>query len=184
MREYLYIPLGGNRKGSMRMYFNLWVVFLISGFWHGASWNFIVWGIFHGSLLCLERLFFLKKMERVPGLIRLGFTFFLVMIGWVFFRTEDIGHSFSFLRQMLNFSSISIHTPPERIMIMDNWGKFIILFASVLCILPFFEKINNALLKLKAGHPKVTLVLCFILFFIATMKVGTASFSPFIYFRF
>jgi alginate O-acetyltransferase complex protein AlgI len=184
MREYLYIPLGGNRKGISRMYFNLWIVFLISGFWHGASWNFIVWGIFHGSLLCLERLFFLEKMERLPGFIRLGFTLFLVMVGWVFFRTDNIGHSFSFLGQMFNFSSISIHTPPERILIIDNWGIFIILFASVLCILPFFEKINNLLLKFKDNHPQFTLVLCFLLFFVATMKVGTASFSPFIYFRF
>jgi alginate O-acetyltransferase complex protein AlgI len=184
MREYLYIPLGGNRKGIPRMYFNLWVVFLISGFWHGASWNFIVWGIFHGSLLCLERLFFLKKTEWAPGFIRLILTLFLVMVGWVFFRTDNISHSFSFLRQMFNFSSISIHTPPERIIIMDNWGKFIILLASFLCILPFFEKINNMLLKLKTGYPKVILVICFILFFVAAVKVGTASFSPFIYFRF
>jgi alginate O-acetyltransferase complex protein AlgI len=184
MREYLYIPLGGNRKGTTRMYFNLWVVFLISGFWHGASWNFVVWGIFHGSLLCLERLYILKQMERLPNLIRLGITLFLVMIGWVFFRTDNIGHSFGFLRQMFNFSSISIHTPPERILLFDNWGIFIIFFASVLCILPFFEKINNALLKFKARHPQLNLILCFLLFFLATMKVGTASFSPFIYFRF
>jgi alginate O-acetyltransferase complex protein AlgI len=184
MREYLYIPLGGNRKGLPRMYFNLWVVFLISGFWHGASWNFVVWGIYHGSLLCLERLLFLKRIERVSGFIRWGLTLFLVMIGWIFFRTENIGHSFDFLGQMFNFSSIYIHTPPERIIVMDNWGKFIILLASFVCILPIFEEINNALLKFKTGHPKVSLVTCFILFFIAAMKVGTASFSPFIYFRF
>jgi alginate O-acetyltransferase complex protein AlgI len=184
MREYLYIPLGGNRKGLSRMYFNLWLVFLISGFWHGASWNFIVWGIFHGSLLCLERLALLKIMEKIPGFIRLCFTLFLVMAGWVFFRTDNIAHSFSFFEQMFNFSSISIHTPVERIILMDNWGRFIILLASFLCILPFFEKFNNMLLKFKDNHPKLDLVVCFIIFFVAAMKVGTASFSPFIYFRF
>jgi hypothetical protein len=67
---------------------------------------------------------------------------------------------------------------------MDNWGLFIMLFASALCILPFFEKINDVLSKFRDGHPKIALVSCFFLFFVATMKVGTASFSPFIYFQF
>ena len=184
MREYIYIPLGGNRKGLPRMYFNLWIVFLISGFWHGASWNFVVWGIYHGSLLCFERLVLLKRMERLSSFIRLVLNLFLVMIGWVFFRTENMAHAFDYLRQLFNFSSIAIHTPPDRIMSIDNFGKFIILLAIFVCILPFFDNFHNKLLKTAAGHPKINLFLCFILLYISMIKVGTASFSPFIYFRF
>jgi hypothetical protein len=106
------------------------------------------------------------------------------MVGFVFFRTETMGHSFEFLAQMFNFSSVSIHTQPDRIMVMDSWGKFILLLGSLMCILPFFDKPYGALQRLRAQHPKITLALCSILFFVAGMKVGTASFSPFIYFRF
>ncbi len=76
-REYLYIPLGGNRKGRARTYLNLWIVFLLSGFWHGAAWNFIFWGAYHGLLLCIERGGLLKRLERVPAGIRVAGTFFL-----------------------------------------------------------------------------------------------------------
>jgi alginate O-acetyltransferase complex protein AlgI len=184
MREYIYIPLGGNRKGLSRMYFNLWIVFLISGFWHGASWNFVVWGIYHGSLLCLERLALLKRMEKLPNFIRLMVNLFLVMAGWVFFRAETLSHAFSYLRQMFNFSSFSIHTQPERIMVINNFGKFIILLGIIVCILPFFEKSYNRLTRTAACRQKTALAACFLLFLFAVLKVGTASFSPFIYFRF
>jgi alginate O-acetyltransferase complex protein AlgI len=184
MREYMYIPLGGNRKGTARAYFNRWLVFLISGLWHGASWNFVVWGIYHGTLLCLEKLILLKKTERLPSAIKLICTMFFVMIGWVLFRANDMKSAFEFLRQMFDFSSINIHPQPSRILAIDNYGKFTILIAFLLSIVPIFRKLEDKLAEFKNKFRKITWVLYLMLFFVSILKVGTASLSPFIYFRF
>jgi alginate O-acetyltransferase complex protein AlgI len=185
MREYVYIPLGGNRRGKTRTYFNLWVVFLISGIWHGASWNFIIWGIYHGSLLCLEKTGFFRKISsQIPDFVKTVSTVFFVMIGWVFFRADNLKNAFGYLKQLFNLSSANIHTSPERIMVIDNYGKFIILIASLLCILPMINKPKNKITAMMAKHNNITLGLHFLLFFVSVIKVGTASFSPFIYFRF
>src|ERR1700751_3147654 len=88
MRDYLYIPLGGNKVSGVRLYFNLWVVFLISGFWHGAEWTFILWGAYHGFFLAVERLFLLKITAKIGVFLRVLFTFFTVLFGWVLFRAQ------------------------------------------------------------------------------------------------
>ena len=85
MKDYLYVPLGGNRVSKRRMYFNLWVVFLISGLWHGASWNFVIWGAYHGLFLVLDKMFLLKVLNKIGGFFSTIFTFITVMIGWVLF---------------------------------------------------------------------------------------------------
>ena len=104
MRDYLYIPLGGNRVSSKtRLYMNLWLVFIISGFWHGASWNFIVWGAFHGFFLILDRLFLLKVLEKAGKFLSTAFTFFVTIIGWVLFRIEDFRSIKVFLKKMFSF---------------------------------------------------------------------------------
>jgi alginate O-acetyltransferase complex protein AlgI len=181
MREYLYIPLGGNRKGVLRTYANQWIVFLISGLWHGANWNFVFWGIYHGSLLCIEKAA-LKHLKKIPGLIRMAFTFFLVCIGWVFFRADGFAAGSDYLKQMFNISSVKIHTPPGRIMVIDNRGIIIFIIACIICFVPVFDKkyLNSRGLV----HPKLKLVFCFLLFLLSALKIGTASISPFIYFRF
>lgn len=89
MRNYLYIPLGGNRLGTGRTYVNLVVVFLLSGLWHGASWNFVAWGAFHGAFLVLDRLFLERWLQAVPRGLAAAFTFFVAMLGWVVFRLES-----------------------------------------------------------------------------------------------
>ncbi|MEM9022100.1 MAG: MBOAT family protein, partial [Bacteroidota bacterium] len=98
MRDYLYIPLGGSRVSSpSRLYFNLWFVFLVSGLWHGASWNFVLWGAYHGLFLILDRLFLMKLYARIGRLPSVAITFFLVVIGWVFFRLEDLDQALAFI---------------------------------------------------------------------------------------
>lgn len=94
--RYVYIPLGGNRKGTVRTCVNVMIVFLLSGLWHGASWNFVFWGGCHGLLMVLERLF-KNKLERIPKLLRGGFTFLFVNVMWVFFRAADFGQAFELL---------------------------------------------------------------------------------------
>jgi alginate O-acetyltransferase complex protein AlgI len=104
MREYLYIPLGGNRVGIARLYFNLWIVFFLSGLWHGAAWNFLAWGAFHGLFLVADRLFLLKFLEKIGKIPAMIFTFFVSLIGWVLFRAENLGYAMDYLKTMFSFS--------------------------------------------------------------------------------
>jgi len=83
MRDYLYIPLGGNKVNKERLYINLWIVFLLSGLWHGASWNFVVWGTFHGLFLIADRIFLLKFLSRIGKIPAIAFTFLITLIGWL-----------------------------------------------------------------------------------------------------
>ena len=97
-RDYVYIPLGGNRKGKARWLLNIAVVWMLTGLWHGAGWNFILWGVFYGILLVLEKLFLLDKLEKAPAPVAWLYTFFAVVIGWVIFASEDIGSMTDFVK--------------------------------------------------------------------------------------
>jgi alginate O-acetyltransferase complex protein AlgI len=97
MREYLYFPLGGNKHGPVRTTFNLWLVFLLSGIWHGASWNFLVWGAFHGFFLSLDKIRRSIGIKPWPTFIAVPTTFILIMLGWVFFRAETLAQALSFI---------------------------------------------------------------------------------------
>ncbi|HEV7229966.1 MAG TPA: MBOAT family O-acyltransferase, partial [Bacteroidia bacterium] len=98
-RDYVYVPLGGNRKGAARTYMNLMLVFFLTGLWHGASWNFVIWGFLHGFFLILERLFLGKWLERLPGL-NLCYTLFVVLNAWVFFNAKDLHYALNYIRMM------------------------------------------------------------------------------------
>ena len=183
MKNYLYIPLGGNRVDShRRLYFNLWIVFLVSGLWHGASWNFIIWGAYHGLFLVLEKSRagrWLPAIGKVPKVI---LTFFIVVVGWVFFRIEKFSDAIAFIRSMFSFR---IKPLPE----LSN--QFIIIFILAI-ILSFFtitlraERIQNYFYgdrHYTRGY--ITLSLLGIAFFIICLGSITATgFNPFIYFRF
>ena len=184
MREYIYIPLGGNRKGVFMTYINYWIVFLISGLWHGASWNFVLWGIYHGSLLCVEKAVFLKRTEKIHFIIRMVVTYLLVNIGWVIFRSDGLNAAFEYLQQMFNITSINLHPDSKRILVVDKRGMFIFITAVVVCFLPCFDKIYNNIKHFFARHVKLSFSCCLIIFILAALKVGSGYFSPFIYFRF
>ncbi|CAL8473194.1 MBOAT family protein [Caballeronia sp. S22] len=103
-RDYLYIPLGGNRASSLRVSLNLVTVFLLCGLWHGASWNFVIWGAFHGSLLVLERTAFGRRLDALPRYIGHTYTILMVMIGWVFFRAETLGFACAYIGALFGFT--------------------------------------------------------------------------------
>lgn len=105
LREYLYIPLGGNRLGAGRTYFNLMATMVLGGVWHGASWNFILWGALHGGMLALERRWG-AVYGKLPGALRIGFTFGVVLVGWVFFRARDLDAAWGYLADMLGARSL------------------------------------------------------------------------------
>jgi len=183
-REYIYFPLGGNRKGKIRTYINQWIVFLVSGFWHGAAWNFIFWGIYHGTLLCTERLFLNKIAQKINHIVRWVVTMLLVMLGWVFFRADSIKAGFAYIRNMFNFGNYYTHVSPTDIMIIDPRGWFIVGLACVISFFPFFfaktyQYICNSIIK-----PRFSAIIALFLFSLSALKVITGAISPFIYFRF
>lgn len=104
-RDYVYIPLGGSKKGPVRTYVNLMLVFLLTGFWHGASWSFLFWGFFHGVFLLIERLGFDKVLDKLPRFVGWSYTMLVVMIGWVFFRIEAFGDAALYVERMFSFST-------------------------------------------------------------------------------
>jgi alginate O-acetyltransferase complex protein AlgI len=183
MKDYLYIPLGGNRVSPSRLYFNLWVVFLISGLWHGAAWNFVIWGAFHGLFLVLDRLFLLKFFKWIGKIPSVAITFFISLIGWVFFRAETLPEAMSFLETMFSFTGGKLPADPGN--------KFYIIFG--LAILFSFFGIIPAVERWQAkvlGHadrssPLAWMTLFSVIFFVISLASVTSSgFNPFIYFRF
>jgi alginate O-acetyltransferase complex protein AlgI len=106
LRDYLYIPLGGNRHGAIRTSCNLAVVMLLGGLWHGASWTFVIWGAIHGVMLGVERVQGKESIyRRLPGSMRMAITFFLILVSWVFFRAADLASAYAFLQAMFGFGS-------------------------------------------------------------------------------
>jgi alginate O-acetyltransferase complex protein AlgI len=106
-RDYLYIPLGGNRGGAARTYFNLATIFFLCGLWHGASWAFVGWGLYHGAFLVLERMGLGRLLERLPSPLRRGYLLLAVTIGWVFFRAETFGVAARMLQAMAGLGDSS-----------------------------------------------------------------------------
>jgi len=184
MRDYLYIPLGGNKvKSKARLYFNLGLVFLLSGLWHGASWNFVVWGCFHGLFLIADRVFLLsvyEKLGRIPSTI---FTFIVVMIGWVFFKTETLTHAIEFIRKMFafDFSTYNIYFEANfwTMLALAILFSFIGGFAKVI-------KIQENVLFSEYSLTRVitTSIVCVVLFIICEAAITSSGFNPFIYYRF
>jgi len=183
MRNYLYIPLGGNKvKSKKRLYFNLWIVFLASGFWHGASWSFIFWGGYHGLFLVLERSFLLNWYQRIGKLPATLITFILVVVGWVFFRVEKLSDAFVFIGKMFVFDfSNSIN--------LDN--KFVAFFGLALFFAFFTYFVRGKKIQDKVYFNAYSLKKHFlvvsvsiVLFILSISSITSLGFNPFIYFRF
>lgn len=183
MRNYLYIPLGGNKvDSSFRIYSNLWIVFLASGLWHGAAWNFVVWGVFHGSFLVAERMFLQKLYKKLPSSIVVLSTFIIVMIGWVFFRSESLTHALHFLSRMFSINttiSLAGNTmfwiTIAFALFFSFWGYFSFGQQSQ----QFFYRTEQSLSSHLLLFP-----LMFLLLIICISFIAGSGFNPFIYFRF
>ncbi|MBX7181645.1 MAG: MBOAT family protein [Bacteroidia bacterium] len=183
MREYLYIPLGGNRVNSkFRLYLNLWLVFLASGLWHGASWSFVLWGAYHGLFLVLERMFLGTFYNKLGTWIPRIITFFLVCIGWVFFRIDHIGLAWEFTKRLLAFD---FHDFP----VFDAETNFYFILGFIFSFwsaFPILHSIQNEIYFKPYGIGKHLLVfiLCFGLILVSIANITGFNFNPFIYFRF
>ena len=172
-REYVYIPLGGNRKGLKRQIFNLFVVELLTGIWHGADWNFICWGLYYFVLLALEKLFLLPHLEKGKVWPHL-YTMFLVVVGWAMFVGNDTGVEFGLLFRKLFIPSSGV----SPLYFLRNYG--VLLAVSVVCCTPLIEKFWNALRRRTLTRVLTVLLLLVV----STAYVVGSTNSPFLYFNF
>lgn len=184
MKNYLYVPLGGNRRGNRRTYVNLSTVFVLSGLWHGAAWNFVIWGAFHGFWLVAERIFFKNRYAFKIPWIHVVVTFFIVVNGWVFFKAGNLQEALNQLSNMYAFENFSYLNDRNLFYFEAH-----MVIAAIICCLGFSTRTNKiytfSLSKIQNNGLK-TGVFCFVglFFFLSLAHVVTGSFNPFIYFKF
>lgn len=189
-RDYLYIPLGGSRIANWKIYRNLFIVFLVTGFWHGASWNFIVWGLFHGFFLIIERVGFGKVLKSLPNFIGHFYALFVAIIGWVFFKANDLPHAMEYLGAMFGFSNGYDYMP---LLSFSNYTLVVFILAVIFStpirrvlherVEGYLERLSNPVLATnlyRIGAYSFTLSLLFA----SILEIATSSYNPFIYFRF
>lgn len=186
-RDYLYVPLGGNQKGNTRTYFNLLVVFFLTGLWHGASWNFIIWGLFHGFFLTLERIITPVFPFKLPSVLYHIYTLLIVLVGWVFFRIENIDEGLSYIHAMFSFSL----SPDwfDKIKYMVNKEIMWVLILAVTFSMPIKKIALQKLSLIKNDNIALTglgfyrlLIILFLL--VSVSYIAADTYNPFIYFRF
>lgn len=181
-RDYLYIPLGGNRRGKVRTYINLIIVFACTGLWHGASFSFIVWGLWHGLFLVIERLGFKKALDKLPKFIGWIYTMLVVLVGWVFFRADTLSAAMKYLGEMFSFSGGVANGMAQ----FDNLSFIITEIALVLCT-PVYQLVKGKLEKTEVGKKAafvIGAVLATGLFILSVIFLTGSGYNPFIYFRF
>lgn len=182
-KEYLYIPLGGNRKGKVRTYVNLFLVFLATGFWHGASWNFIFWGLWHGVFIIFEKMtgWHKESKSRIVSGVQHIYTIFVFVIGWVMFRAENMSYATDYIKNM--FGLVKEHTAVNDLSYYLDNVEMLALMAGVLCAMPVFNKILYVKYEHKVLRTLINVWL-FILFVVSSATIAASTYNPFIYFRF
>lgn len=182
-RDYVYIPLGGKYRHQI---FNICVVWFLTGLWHGASWNFILWGVFYGALLIVEKLGLLKVLEKIPSVFSHLYLLFLTLIGWTIFYTTDLGKLGGYFAVMFGLSGNALSDPQLSITFMNNlfW-----LIAAVLFCMPITQLVKRWVHiqrseGVRAGISIVNAIMNVMLLFVCTAMLVGDSYNPFLYFRF
>ena len=201
MRDYLYIPLGGNRVSKGRVYANLLIVFAVCGLWHGANWTFVVWGLIHGLFLALERAGLAKIVAKMPRLFQHVYVLLIVALAWVFIRSTDISHALNYIAVMFGTGSAEPTATPMQF--IDPSVSLSMAFG-LLTSTPLFScsvsdwksrkgqargELSPAIDTLQIGADgnivlAVRLVLMIVILLLAAGRIAAGTYNPFIYFRF
>jgi len=189
MREYLYIPLGGNRVGRARQYLNLWIVFLLSGFWHGASWNFVAWGAWHGLFLTLDKALARTSWGRLKRRVAVPLTFLLVTLGWVLFRANNLPHALGYFRRLFRLEGFFAEVPKFPLdSLIGARGWTMLAVAAALSFLPLARAWwrGGGEIAVDSAPPATAwrYALSLALLGLSAAALATSTFNPFIYFRF
>lgn len=186
-RDYVYFPLGGSRRGNVRTYINLFIVWFLTGFWHGASWTFIAWGLYFGLLIGMEKSYLGKFLNKVPRFIRHIYLLLVVMIGWVFFRADSFSYSIEFIKNMFFMGTSTVFDGTVAAYLNDYW--FVLVLSMIFCV-PIVDWIRG---KIEVANEKilesnVSYILNSVvytgIFLIVIFKLVNSTYNPFLYFRF
>ena len=182
-REYVYIPLGGNRRGRGRQIFNLLAVWFLTGLWHGASWNFVLWGLYYFVLLMLEKTLLLKLLDKLPRFVGHVYTLITVVFGWLLFVSTDFAAGVEYLGTMFGFGRATAFIDVGGA--FDWISSLILLAILVIASTPYPRKwLYKLWEKYDAPVRAVTAILCLLVFFIAVAYLVNSSYNPFLYYRF
>lgn len=192
-RDYVYIPLGGNRVAVSRMYVNLLLVFFLTGFWHGASWNFVIWGLFHGFFLVMERLFLERWLQRAGRPLANIYTLLVVMLAWVLFRAETLGQALQYGEALIRFRTTTLDIAllreslrPDLLLVMATG------IAGAFGFFPWLKRVTAGWLNgegtgnraLEYTYHTMSALIGVALMFLCTLYLLADTYNPFIYYRF
>lgn len=184
-REYVYIPLGGNRKGLVRQIFNLLIVWFCTGFWHGASWNFLIWGGYYGVLLIIEKLFLLKVLKKIPAFFSHVYTLFFVVIGWVIFGFDDMTKGWEYLKGMFGFGGLQLVDNMSLYLLLSNLVLILIL---IVASTPLPAKLGRKIMSLVQTKTWAAMIIenmfVIAIFVVSVAFLVNSTYNPFLYFRF
>ncbi len=178
-RDYVYIPLGGNRKGSARQYLNILIVWALTGFWHGANWTFLLWGLYYAVFLIIEKRWLLKLLNKAPAFIGHIYTLFITVCGWVLFQLPSISQVGNYYKTMFGFGEGGLMATSDLYYMGSFAGMFII---AIIASTPLFSRLYKKLPPKAAEF--VTPVLIVLGLVISTGYLVDATYNPFLYFRF
>ena len=176
-RDYVYIPLGGNRKGNARWFFNIFVVWMLTGFWHGAAWNFVIWGLYFGVILVIEKLWLLKWLEKSNILSRI-YVWIILLCSFVIFGATDMEQAISYIGSMFGAGAYPLISA-ECLYYLKSFA--VVLFMACLGATPFVKNVVSKMGSVKRILEPVVMILILV---VATAYLVDGSFNPFLYFRF
>ena len=183
-REYVYIPLGGNRDGNGKTVRNLLIVWMLTGLWHGAAWNFLIWGFYYGVILVLEKFIWGRAMERWMPIVRRIYTLAVILFGWVLFFSPSLGYAVRYMGSMLGIGAEGLIDKQTMFYVTSNWLWYVVAFLGASPIGYTLIKQVQKVPTSRLGRQILSVGLYMGIFFIALAFLVTESFQPFLYFRF
>ena len=179
-KEYVYIPLGGNRAGELKQCRNLLIVWTLTGLWHGASYNFVAWGLYYGIFLIFEKFIFERVLKKLPVLVKKLYTMVIVIVGWVLFAAPNLSWAVKYIKILFFVGKNKFIDGNFKYYFNNN---FILLIILILASTPFLKNIFNSIKKSRGGYAISIIIQC-TLFILAIAYLLNASYNPFLYFRF
>ncbi len=181
-REYVYIPLGGNRSGQRVLYRNLAIVWFLTGLWHGASWNFVLWGLYYGLVLALEKAFLLKWLHPAPRFVRYAYTVLLVLVGWVLFAFEHFTAGWQYLQALFGLQGGGFF---DRQAVYYFYTHALLMALALIASTPCIKNARQKLLARSATlYYAAATLSCLLVLFLSTAYLVDTTYNPFLYFRF